>query len=78
MPRSRKRHTHHRSANPHTPVASRRNKAPVFLSVLLGLFGLVIAYSASAENIIALILGTAAGAVLGYFIGKRLGSTNAR
>ena len=71
MPQSRKRHGHHEHQHPADIPAAQRTKGRIIWALLLGVFGLIIAWSAS-NNYIAIIIGALAGAAIGYFIGKRM------
>ncbi len=73
MPQSRKRHAHHEYQKPADIPATQRTKGRIIWAVLLGAFGLIIAWSASDNNVaVALVIGALAGAVIGYFIGRRM------
>lgn len=71
MPRSRKR-TGHRYQKPSDIPSSQRTKGRIIWSILFAVFGLVIAFFASDNNTVALVIGAIVGAAVGYFIGKNM------
>ena len=74
MARSHHRHKKHHAQAQHHHAAThkqQRKAAPV-IAILLGVFGIGIAYFASGTNIIAIVLGAGIGALVGYFIGNSL------
>jgi hypothetical protein len=52
--------------------ASQRTTGHLIWSLLLGVFGLLIAFSAAGGNWVALILGAATGAGVGYALGRKM------
>lgn len=71
MPQSRKRPGHHYQKPADIP-SSQRTKGRVIWAILFAVFGVVIAFFASNDNVTALIIGGIIGAVVGYFIGKNM------
>lgn len=71
MPESRKRHNHP-FQKPSGIPSSQRTKGRIIWSILLAVFGLVIAFFASNNNSIAIGGGGLIGAILGYFIGRNM------
>ncbi len=71
MPNSRKRHGHHEYQKAADIPSAQRTKGRIIWALLLGVFGLIIGWSAS-DNSIAIVIGALIGAVVGYFIGKRM------
>lgn len=71
MPQSRKRqgHTYQKPAD---IPASQRTTGHLLLSLLFGAFGLLMAWFAAGTNIIVLVLGAVAGAVLGWMLGRKM------
>ncbi len=72
MPQSRKRPGHHEFKKPADIPSSQRIKGRVFVSGLMVVFGLLLAYFAVGVNYIVLICVAVASAVLGYVIGKKM------
>ncbi len=72
MPQSRKRPGHHEFKKPADIPSSQRIKGRVFVSILMVVFGLLLAYFAVGANYIVLGTVALACAVLGYFIGKKM------
>ncbi len=71
MPRSRKRHGH-QYHKPSDVPAKQRTKGRMIWAILFGVFGLVIAFFASDQNYIALVIGAIVGSALGYIVGKNM------
>lgn len=74
MPQSRTRQKHHHP-HPlpphHAPVKAKRSAAFV-VAVLAGVLGLAVAYFTQGGDVLWLIIGTASGAVIGYFVGRSM------
>lgn len=77
MPQSRHRHKHHRH-QPHDPVrqphavkTARRNPVTIMV-IFAGILGAIAALIAAGPDLVWLITGVLVGAVIGYFIGKRM------
>jgi divalent metal cation (Fe/Co/Zn/Cd) transporter len=71
MPSSRKRQGHHYQ-KPAAIPSKQRTDGRTFWAILIGIFGLFIAYFAAGNNAIALAIGALLGAVAGYYIGKSM------
>jgi uncharacterized membrane protein YfcA len=72
MPSSRRRPgQHHYAKNPPAPHKERTD-GRTFWAIMMGVFGLIIAYFASGNNVVALVIGALVGAVAGYYIGKSM------
>jgi uncharacterized membrane protein YfcA len=71
MPESRKRpgHPYQKPADIPSKV---RTRGYVTWAILFGIFGLLIAWFAGGNDVVYLLIGTVVGAVIGYFIGKRM------
>lgn len=76
MPQSRHRHKHHRPhpGQPHAvKTAPSQRKNPVTIMVIfVGLLGAIAALFAAGSNPVWLLAGVVVGALVGYFIGKRM------
>ena len=76
MPQSRHRHKHprHHSGQPQAVKATpRQRKNPVtIMIVFVGLLGAIVALFAAGSDPVWLLAGVVVGAVVGYFIGKRM------
>jgi hypothetical protein len=77
MPQSRHRHKHQRhhstdpARQPHAVKTARKN--PVTIMVVFGaILGTIAALVAAGSDPVWLITGVVVGAVVGYFIGKRM------
>ena len=68
----------HKYQKPADIPAKQRTKGRVVWAILFGVFGLAIAFFASNQNYIALVLGGLLGSVLGYIVGKNLEQETAR
>lgn len=77
MPQSRKRHGHHYQ-KPAVVPARQRTRGKIVWSILFAVFGMVIAFFASDQNIAALVIGAIIGGTLGYFVGNSLDHESAR
>lgn len=77
MPNSKKRKGHH----PHHPqghlstAPKQKTSGHLILSVLIGLFAVLIGWMAAGDNWIVLAVCAVAGAVIGYFVGKSMERT---
>ena len=71
MPQSRKRHGHHFQKPADIP-ADQRTSGHLIWALLFAVFGLLIAFFAAGSNVIVLIVGAAAGAALGWALGKKM------
>ncbi len=71
MPQSRKRKGHP-FRKPSDIPASQRTKGRIFWALLLAVFSVLIALFSVGLNILVLVGAAIAGAVVGYFIGKRM------
>ena len=71
MPESRKRPGHPYQKPADIP-ASQRVKGKIMWAILLGVFGLLIAYFAAGTNYKILIVATLVAGIIGYFIGKKM------
>ena len=71
MPQSRKRPGHQHQKQADIP-AKQRTKGTVVWALLFGVFGLMISFFAAGINYAALAIGTIAGALIGYLVGKRM------
>lgn len=71
MPESRKRPGHHYQKPADIP-ARQRVKGKIMWAILLGFFGLLIAYFAVGTNYAVLIVATLIAGIIGYFIGKKM------
>ena len=72
MPESRKRPGHHVHHTPSTVPAGPRSKGRIIWAVLLGVFGLLVAFFAAGLNYVALAAGALIGGLIGYAIGKSM------
>jgi lipopolysaccharide export LptBFGC system permease protein LptF len=72
MPQSRKRKGHHDYKSAADIPAGQRTKGRIIWALLLGVFGLLIAFFAAGKNYIALAAGTVIGGLIGYVIGKNM------
>ncbi|MEO6070848.1 MAG: hypothetical protein ABIN57_06255 [Chitinophagaceae bacterium] len=72
MPESKKRPGHHVHHNPSTTPGKPRSKGRIMWAVLLGVFGLMVAFFAAGSNYIALAAGAVVGGIIGYIIGKKM------
>jgi predicted phage tail protein len=73
MPESRKRPGHHHPQHHTTSVPTQpRSKGRIIWAILLGVFGLLIAFFAAGANYIALAAGALIGGLIGYAIGKSM------
>jgi uncharacterized protein YcfJ len=77
MPESRKRPGHHVHHTPSAAPAGPRTKGRIMWAILLGVFGLMVAFFAGGANYIALAAGAVIGGLIGYAIGKSM-ETEAR
>jgi uncharacterized membrane protein YfcA len=70
MPNSHQRHKpkHHHQQHHATPK-KRRVTATIFMSVMVGIFGLSFAWFTSDRNILWSVAGTIAGILVGYYFG---------
>jgi len=76
MPHSRKRKGHHHHHQEGMSTAPKqKTSGHLIWSVLIAVFAVVIGFFAAGTNILVLLLCAAAGAVLGYFIGKNMEKT---
>ena len=75
MPESRTRHKHH-SQHPHPiahhPASKSKRSAAAVLSILAAIIGLSVAFFTQGSDILWLVVGTAAGAVIGYLVGHNM------
>lgn len=77
MPQSRHRHKHnrHQSHDPvrqsHTGKTARRNPV-IIMVVFVGILGIIVALLSADSDPVWLLAGALGGAVVGYFIGKRM------
>jgi divalent metal cation (Fe/Co/Zn/Cd) transporter len=74
MPSSkhRRKPPHHPKANhPHSESKSKKNAA-FYMAIIFGIFGALIALTATGGNIIWMLAGAAAGAAAGFFSGKSI------
>ena len=77
MPQSRHRHKHHRPhpADParqtHAVKTARKNPVTIMI-VFVGLLGAIVALFAAGSDPVWLLAGVVVGALVGYFIGKRM------
>jgi hypothetical protein len=71
MPQSRKR-PGHRYQKPADIPASQRAKGRIVWSILIAVFAFIITFFAAGSNYIALIIGAAVGAFIGYLIGRSM------
>jgi uncharacterized membrane protein YqgA involved in biofilm formation len=78
MPESRTRHKHHsRHPHPvthHTASKSKRSAGAV-LSILAAIIGLSVAFFTQGADVLWLLVGTVAGAVIGYLVGHNMDKT---
>ena len=72
MPQSRKRPGHNEHVEPSAIPASQRTRGRIVWAVLFAIFALVAVYFVLPDNTYALIGAAVAGAVIGYFAGKRM------
>jgi len=75
MPQSRHRHKHQRHHPAQTPAvkAKTARKNPVTIMVVFGgILGTIAALLAAGSNPVWLLTGVFVGALIGYFIGKRM------
>jgi predicted phage tail protein len=72
MPESKKRQGHHVHHQPSTIPPGPRTKGRIIWAILLGIFGLLVAFFAAGTNYIALAAGVLIGALIGYTIGKSM------
>jgi len=77
MPQSRHRHKHQRN-HPHDPARqtnagkkARRNPV-IIMVVFVGILGVMVALLSAGADPVWLLAGALGGAVIGYFIGKRM------
>lgn len=71
MPQSRNRPGHH-FQKPSAVPASQRVKGRIIWAILFAVFGAAIVYFASAGSWLVILVGAAAGALIGYFAGKSM------
>lgn len=77
MPQSRHRHKHHRhhsgdvARSNHAVKTARRNPVTIMV-VFVGILGAVIALISTGADLVWLLTGALAGAVIGYLIGKQM------
>ena len=74
MPESRKRPGHHVHHNTSTTPGRPRSKGRIMWAILLGVFGLMVAFFAAGANYVALTAGAVIGALIGYGIGRSMES----
>jgi membrane associated rhomboid family serine protease len=72
MPQSRKRPGHHEHHQPSAVPAKQRTKGRIILAILLGVFGLAIAFFAAGINYAVWVIGAFIGAFIGYVIGRNM------
>ena len=79
MPQSRNRPKHHHHHNhQHHPVstihreAKLKRSAAFVVAILTAILGLAVAYFTQGPDIFWLVSGTAAGAIIGYFVGRNM------
>jgi hydrogenase/urease accessory protein HupE len=72
MPQSRKRPGHHEHHQSSAIPTKQRTKGRTILAILLGVFGVVIAYFATGPNYAVLVIGALIGAFIGYVIGRNM------
>lgn len=72
-PHHRKKHKHFQPP-PHHPADTRKSsgRGSIVMSIIGGISGLIVSYMGAGDNYLWLVLGTAAGIILGYLFGKRL------
>lgn len=71
MPRSRKRPGHHYQKPADIP-ARQRTRGKIVWAILFGVFGLVIAFFASDNSYVAMVIGAIIGSAVGYVVGKNV------
>jgi hypothetical protein len=77
MPQSRHRHKHqrHHPNDPvhqtHTGKSARRNPV-IIMVVFVGILGIILALISAGADPVWLLAGALGGALIGYFIGKRM------
>lgn len=71
MPQSRNRPGHHYQKPADVP-ASQRVKGRIIWAILFAIFGLGIAFFATGDNWVVLLLSAITGATIGYFAGKSM------
>ncbi|RPD43876.1 MULTISPECIES: hypothetical protein [Chitinophagaceae] len=71
MPQSRKR-PGHQYQKPADIPSSQRTTGHLLLSLLFAAFGLLMAWFATGNNIVVLILGAVAGGILGWMLGRKM------
>ena len=74
MPESRKRPGHHVQHNTSTSPTGPRTRGRIMWAILLGVFGVLVAFFAGGANYIALAAGAVIGGLIGYAIGKSMES----
>jgi uncharacterized membrane protein YfcA len=72
MPSSRRRPGQHHYAKNPPSAPKERTDARTFWAIMMGVFGLIIAYFASGNNVVALAIGAIVGAIAGYYIGRSM------
>lgn len=75
MPQSRNRHKHHHHAPPvhsHTATPKVRRSAAFVVAVVAAMLGLAVAFFTQGTDVFWMIIGTATGAVIGYFVGRSM------
>ena len=72
MPSTRKRHGHHEYHKPSAIPSRQRTKGRSTWAILFGVFGLLIAFFAAGNNYWILGAGLVIGALIGYFVGKKM------
>jgi len=80
MAQSRHRHKHaHTHAHPSHPSSGSRHqakrKAVTIMMVFLGVLGLFVAYVSAGPELLWLTLGTVAGIIAGFFVGRSMDKT---
>ena len=70
-PHHRKKHKHFQPP-PHTNQGKKGGGAKSIMAVAGAVIGLIISWSASEGSIIWIITGLAAGAIIGYYIGRSI------
>ena len=72
MPESRKRSGHHEFQKPADIPAKQRTKGRVIWAILMGVFGLLMAFFAAGANYIIVAAAGIVAAAIGYVIGKKM------
>lgn len=72
MPESRNRHKHHHHVQSHKTPAKPKRSAALVLAIVAAIFGLAVAFFTQGADVVWMIVGAAAGAIIGYLVGHNM------